>query len=91
MWYPLLLLMACSTITENNGILQLLLCQPIQMIGVEVGKKRNTAVFIRSTINSKGCKLDSESTTQLLLGSAFAVLTIRGSHLEFIDDRRRNK
>lgn len=89
MLYLLLLLMVRMSITEYNGIL--LLCQPIQMIGVEVRKKRDIALLIRSTINSKGCKLDCDSTTVLLPGSASAFLKCWNSRLEFICDRRRNK
>ena len=89
MWYPLLLLMVCTNITKNNGIL--LLCQPIQMIGVEVRKKCDIALLIRSVINSKGRKLDCDSTTVLLPGSASAVLAVWNSHLGFICDRRSNK
>ena len=61
------------------------------MIGVEVGKKCNIALFPCSVINSKGRKLDCDSTTVLLPGSAFAVLTVWNSRLEFICNRRRNK
>ena len=80
--------MVCTNITEYNRIL--LLCQPIQMIGVEVRNKCDIALLIRSVINSKGRKLDCDSTTVLLPGSASAVLAVWNSHLGFICDRRRN-
>lgn len=53
-------------------------------------KKCDIVVFPCSVINSKGRKLDSDSTTVLLPGSASAVLTVWNSHLEFICDRKRN-
>lgn len=56
-----------------------------------MGKKCNIALFPCSVINSKGRKLDCDSTTVLLPGSAFAVLTVWNSRLEFICNRRRNK
>lgn len=55
-----------------------------------MGKKCDIALFVCSIINSKGRKLDSDSTTVLLPGSAFAVLAVRNSRLEFICDKRRN-
>ena len=43
MWYPLLLLMVCTNITEYNGIL--LLCQPIQMIGMKVSQEGDSCIL----------------------------------------------
>lgn len=60
------------------------------MIRVEVRKKCDIALFVCSIINSKGCKLDSDSTTVLLPGSAYALLAVWNSRLGFICNRRRN-